>query len=348
MTINVGILGFAHGHVKSYCKSWRESSELGINLVAGWDHDAQRASDAADTFGITLSDSPETLLGRDDITAVVIAAETSMHADLAEQAARAGKAIIMQKPFAVTLEQADRIVAAVEQHKVPFTMAWLLRTDPQNQRIKELIESGTIGKVLMVRRRHGLSTHLWPNFEESWHVKPELNGSMWADDAAHPMDFLLWLLGEPVSVTAEIDTLLNPKIIEDNGIAIFRFADGTIAEVCSSFTCVAGENTTEVVGEKGVIIQNYGDVPSCNVPRDADSPGLKWYLHEDKQWHYSDIASPDTHSARIVGLSKPLADFLHGKREPIADVYAGRTALRMLLASQQSARDGRRVQLSEI
>src|SRR5690606_3536957 len=107
---------------------------------------------------------------------------------------------------------------------------------------------------------------------------------MWADDACHAIDFLYWLLGRPQSVMAEIATRINPRVPDDQGIAIFRYADGTLAEVDSSFTCVAGENTTEITCEGGVIIQNYGDAVSCNVPRPPGAVGLKWYLRDGEGW----------------------------------------------------------------
>jgi predicted dehydrogenase len=133
----------------------------------------------------------------------------------------------------------------------------------------------------------------------------------------------------------------------DNGIAIFRYPGGPLAEVVCSFTSVAAENTTEVTAEKGSIIQNYGDVPSCNVPRQAGAPGLKWYTTAAKGWTNSDIASPEGHGARIAGLSGPLAEFFHGRRQPIATAQEGRTSLRMTLACYVSVREGRRVRIDE-
>ncbi|MCX7048897.1 MAG: Gfo/Idh/MocA family oxidoreductase [Candidatus Sumerlaeota bacterium] len=270
-----------------------------------------------------------------------------MHADLVERAAAAHKQIILQKPISLTMAEADRIVAAVSRHGVPFTMAWQMRVDAQNLKIKELMQSGALGKVFMVRRRHGLPTHLWPNFTELWHVKPELNRDIWADDAAHAIDFLYWLLGAPETVTAEIASLHDPRVPMDTGIAVFRYKDGPLAEVCCSFACVAAENTTEVIAEKGSIIQNYGDVPSCNVPRPPDACGLKWYTTESSQWTYSDIPSPAAHGQRIAGLAAPLAEFLHGKRAPIATAEEGRAVLRMTLACYVSVREGRRARIDE-
>jgi len=343
--VHVGILGFAHGHVNSYCGRWRAEPSLGVRASAGWDHDAARLAAAAKQHGVEPCTTVEDLLRRPDIAAVVIAAETSMHADLVERAARAGKAIIVQKPLALTLEEADRIVAAVERHGVPFTVAWQMRADPQNLQMRSLVQGGSLGKVFMVRRRHGLSTHTWAGFENSWHVCPQHNRDIWADDSSHPIDWVYWMLGMPASVTAELGSLLNPKIPNDNGIAIFRFAGGAFAEVCCSFTSLAGENTTEIIAEKGVIIQNYGDAPSASAPRPAGAVGLKWYLHETRQWTHSPHASPAGQGERIAGLAGPLSEFLHGRRPAIATAREGRDVLRLVLACYDSARQGRRILL---
>ena len=345
MSINVGILGFAHGHVSVYCDEWLKMPGHPVKLIAGWDHDARRCGEAHTKYKFNVCTSPTDVLATPLLDAVVIGAETSLHAELVEAAAAARKRIILQKPLALTMDEADRIVADVTREEVPFTLAWQMRVDEQNLEMKHLVTSGQIGRVYMVRRRHGLSTHTWPGFEHTWHVKPELNRGMWADDASHAMDFILWLLGKPESVVAEIGTLRSPKVPDDHGIAVFRYKDGTFAEVVSSFTCLAGENTTEIVGEDGVIIQNYGDGPSCQVPRPPDAPGLKWLLKGDKGWTNSAIATPDNHRRRIEVLAPELLKFLRGERGPIATAEEGRTALAMTLACYESAATGRRVQI---
>jgi predicted dehydrogenase len=345
--IGVGVLGFAHGHVNSYCTQWRQRPEQGIALVAGWDHNAARLQTAATTHALRACATADDLLATPDIQAVVIGAETVHHADLVERAAAAGKTIVLQKPIALTVAEADRIVEAVARRGVAFTMAWQMRVDPQNIKIKEIMASGALGKVFMVRRRHGLAVHTWPNYRDLWHIDPKLNRDIWADDAAHAIDFIFWLLGAPESVTAETDTLFDPHMAMDNGVAVFRYAGGPLAEVCCSFTCTAAENTTEVIAEKGSIVQNYGDVPSCNVPRPADAIGLKWFTAQTGQWTYSDIPSPSTHGARIAGLAAPLAEFMHGERPAIATAAEGRTVLRMTLACHVSTRAGRRVRLDD-
>jgi predicted dehydrogenase len=197
--------------------------------------------------------------------------------------------------------------------------------------------------VFKLRRRHCLSTQQWKDFDKSWHVNPALNRDIFADDAAHAIDFIYWLRGMPASVVAELGTLLNPAIPNDNGIAVFRYADGSFAEASCSFVAVAGENATEVECEHGLIVENYGDGPSCSVPWPPGGIQLKWFLTAAKQWEISDL--PDIHQqgVRLEGLAAPLAEFLRGGRPAIATAEEGRDVLRMVLACYESAEQGRRV-----
>ncbi|MDI6829095.1 MAG: Gfo/Idh/MocA family oxidoreductase [Armatimonadota bacterium] len=343
--IKTAILGFAHGHVGLYCSEWIKHQEMGIRVIAGWDHEQSRAETYCTNFGLELAKSPEDILARDDVGAVVIAAETSMHADLVEKAAHAGKAIVLQKPIALTIKQANQIVEVVNENRVPFTLAWQMRVDPHNLQAKKLLESGEFGRVFQVRRRHCLTTQYMKDFDKSWHVNPELNRDIFSDDAAHPIDFIYWLFGMPISVYAELGTLLNPRVPNDNAIVLFRYPDGKMAEVSCSFVAVAGENTLEIICEHGVIIGNYGDGPS-NAARPEGAPQLKWWHEKDKIWHISDLPEIRGQGERIAGLAGPIAEFLHGKRPPIATAEEGRDVLQLVLACYDSAKHGRKVKLN--
>jgi predicted dehydrogenase len=295
---------------------------------------------------LPISDTPEDLLAENGIDSVIICAETLYHADLVEMAAKAGKKIILQKPIATTPADADRIVDAVKKYNVPFTLAWQMRVDPHNLKVRQLLESGKFGKILMIRRRHSLSTHLWNSFEKSWHVNPTLNHSIFADDAAHPADFIYWLLGMPESVFAEIVTTSNSLITGNNAIAVFRYPDGLLAEISCTFTAVAGENTLEILCENGTIVGNYGDQVSCITPRDPGVAQLKTYLHGDDTWTKIDLPDIYAQRERIQGLAVPLAEFLNGTRPGLATAEEGRDVLKMTMACVESADEGKRVLLN--
>lgn len=346
MSKKVAILGFAHGHVMSYGGKWVENPEMGVEVVAGWDHDAERLAKCAEKFpGMKQCATVEEAMEGAD--AVVISSETSLHVDLTEKAAAAGKAIICYKPMALTMEQADRMVAAVEKYQVPFTVAFQMRMDPQNIRIRELIQSEEIGATYLYRRRHGLSTHMWNGFDKTWHNNPEYNRDILADDSSHPVDMMNWIFGVPETVSAEISTMHNPAVPNDTAVLLFKYANGMIAEITCPFACTASEITTEVYGATGAIQQYYGDGVSTGLPRPEGQPGLKYFKAGDKEWTDSGIPSPKAHGERLAGEAQPLADFLNGKRDSICTVYEGRDDLRMVLACYLSAREGCRVRIDD-
>ena len=150
----------------------------------------------------------------------------------------------------------------------------------------------------------------------------------------------------PESVSCEMSTMVNPKIPNDNAVALFKYSDGMIAEISCSFTCSASEITTEVYCEQGTIQQYFGDNPATRLPRVENMPGLKWYREGDADWTDSQIPSPAAHGLRLGWQAKPLADFLAGG-ESICTAEEGRNTLRMVLACYVSAREGRRVYLDD-
>jgi predicted dehydrogenase len=316
MTLGIGTISTAHGHVNAYAAEIKNMADAAV--VAIWDDDAERGQRAAGNAGPYV-----------------------------EAAAAAGKDILLQKPMALTLADCDSIAEAVGTAGVRFSMAWQMRCDPQNQWMRDFVRSGKLGRVVMARRRHCLSTHLWPGFDSSWHVQPELNRGMFMDDAAHPVDWLHWMFGRPASVTAEIQTTLNPKVPDDNGAAIFRYDDGMLAILECSFTCAAADDTTNIYGEKGTVLQRWGDGPSCT-PHLAAGEGeraVRYRLVGDAAWTPVDIATPPGHGHRIRAVARPAVEFLLGEREAIATVEEGRANVEMLLACHESARTGGRVAL---
>ncbi len=344
MSIKLAILGSAHGHVMTYGAVWANDPSLGIEIVGLYDHDLDRREKNAAALKARPMELDDILADK-DITAVVISSETVYHAEYVEKAAEAGKAIICYKPMALNMEQADRIVAAVEKYNVPFTLGYQMRVDPQNLEMKRFVDEKTFGDVLMYRRRHSLATHTWADFDKSWHTDPQLNRDIFADDSAHPIDMLNWIFGLPESVMAEITTMTNIK--NDNGVALFKYPNGMIAEISCYFAASGAEITTEIYCRDGSIQQYYGDAVSANRARPEGLAGLKFVRNGESAWTDSDIASPPNHGERIKAQAYPFAEFLRGERGPICSCYEARNSLRMVLACYVSAQEGRRVRLDD-
>jgi len=343
--IGIGILSFAHGHVNAYAQQIRTFDDA--QLIACWDDDEARGRRQAETFGIPYFSRVEDVLSRPDIDCIIVASETNKHADLAIAAMEAGKGVLLQKPMAITLADCDRIIEMADRTGVWFSMAFQMRCDPQNIKMKELVQSGAIGRLGTIRRRHCipvLFSEAFVNGPSHWHTTAEANKGMFFDDATHALDWLVWMFGvSPVSVTAEIDNVLTDAAPDDTGAAIFRYPDGMFALIYNASVTWVGENTTEIYGDKGVIVQNHGDAVSASI-RPPCPIGVKLYQVDkaDQGWQDLGMPIPSSQGERIAGVARPFIDaFKAGV--PMCTAREGRLSIEMVLACYRSAETGQRV-----
>lgn len=341
--MRLGIVSFAHSHVNAYVEVIRDFPDA--EVVTGWDDDAERGRKQCDKYGLEFEPELDGLLARRDLDAVFVTSPTNRHAEHVVAAARAGKHVLLQKPMALTLADCDAIIATVRETGVKFSMCYQMRADPVNEKMKALLEEGAVGNVAIVRRRHAIPALLNPDFAQpgNWHIDPEQNMGMWMDDASHAADWFLWMLGMPRSVIAEIDNVVTHIAPDDNGVAVFRFSKGEMGVLLNSSTMLAAEATTEIYGDQGVIVQNYGDAPSSFLPRPLGAAALKIYRQGADDWERFDLPADTPHSERIRAVPRPLVDYLLGRRGPLATAEEGRACVEMILGSYQAARDGRRI-----
>ena len=341
--IGIGVISFAHGHAQAYCRRMLGYDD--VKLVSCWDDNIDRGQAAADAYGMRYSPHVEDVLNDPEVHGVIITTETNRHAEFAVAAAAAGKHILCQKPMALKLEDCDRMAAAAEAAGVKFVMAYQMRHDPSNIRIKELVMGGALGQISLLRRRHCIPMLFNDDFVNGpthWHIEPEKNMGMFMDDASHATDFIHWILGRPVSVMAEIDNTVTDVAPDDTGVAIYRFEGGAMAVLANSSVTLAGENTTEVYGDQGVLIQNYDDLVSTHLAPPG-AVALKLYTRERPEWQDLGIAIPPNHGERIAAVPRSFIDCLkHDLKSPVT-AEDGRVSVEMVLGAYRSAKEGRRV-----
>ena len=288
----------------------------------------------------------EDVLNHPGVDAVIVTCETNRHPAMVIAAAQAGKHILCQKPMALSLAECDQMAAAVEQAGVKFMMAHQMRHDPANMKMKEIVESGALGRISHMRRRHSIPVLLNEGFINGptrWHFDPAKNMGMFMDDASHATDFIHWMMGRPVSVMAEIQNTVTDFSPDDTGMAIYRFASGAMVSLLNSSVTLAGENTCEIYGDQGVLIQNHDDSPSTTPPLPPGATLLKMRTRQQPEWRDLGLPIPESHGARIAGVPKPFIECLQHDTEPPVTAHDGRVAVEMVLNAYQSAREGRRV-----
>jgi len=184
--VGVGIIGCG-GIGRWHGTSLRQLS--GVKLVALADPD-RMARDAAATFGVPLLDSAEALLARSDIELVSICTPPQAHAALIEAAAAAGKHVLVEKPIATTLADADRAVASCRTHGVQLGVVHQQRAQSSTRALHQLAEAGAFGRPLLATAHHTWFKTRAQLAHDGWRGDAAAGGGLLLDQAIHAIDLL--------------------------------------------------------------------------------------------------------------------------------------------------------------
>jgi len=257
--LRIAILGVAHYHANFWTRAFLSSADA---VVAGaHDPEPERLRAFATTHGIAAFERIDELLALSD--AVAICSETAAHPALVREAAARGLPVLCEKPLGATRAQCDEIAASVAESGIRFMQSFPKRFDPVNHEIAALLRDGAIGRATMVRIRHGHSHGFDPEFRRGWFVDPARSGGgTLLDEGVHAADFLNWLFGLPVSAYATTSSSTFRLPVEDAAAAIFRYADGMIAEIATSWAFAAADTSIEIYGTEGTILLGGVDIAS--------------------------------------------------------------------------------------
>lgn len=334
----IAILSFAHYHANFWAEAFQECPTT--ELVAIWDDDHARGQQAADQFGVPFQ--PDLTRTLETCDAVAICSQTVQHPKLVELSATAGKAVLCEKPIATDMAGADRIAKAVARTGVMYMQSFPKRLDPISQEVRELVTSGELGRIHLVRIRHGHGYGLQEDFKNRWYVDPILaGGGALLDEGVHGADFLNWLFGMPESVIATTsDAVLNLGV-EDSGLAVFSYSNGMNAELVASFLFTAADSSIEIYGTSGTLLLSGVDLASRDITTAGflrsytESSGSRaWRVHDTvPQFKIGQFHQQNAHAfARCLETSSP----------PPASFNEGRAALSMITKAYAAAQSGQR------
>jgi myo-inositol 2-dehydrogenase/D-chiro-inositol 1-dehydrogenase len=248
--IGAGRIGSSHAQVVA-------ERVPGAVLAAVADPRQEAAEALARQYGATAFTDPLDLVADPDVDGVVIAASSQSHADLIIAAAAAGKPIFCEKPASLTLEEADRALAAVAEAGVILQVGFNRRFDRGFRAAHDAIAAGSIGSVQLMRsltRDPGLAN---PGAVPPW--------TIFLQTLIHDFDTLLWLNpgAEPVEVYATADALVAPGFKEagllDTAVVVITFDNGARAVAEASFSAAYGYDVrAEVFGSSGMVSAGGG------------------------------------------------------------------------------------------
>ncbi|MBC2726065.1 Gfo/Idh/MocA family oxidoreductase [Desulfosporosinus sp.] len=273
-----------------------------------------------------------------------IATESGKHAQIALDCIKTGCNIIIEKPMAMSLEEADAIIKAADETGVKVCACHQNRFNKSIQKIREAMEEGRFGRLF-----HGTAHIRWNRSEGYYKQAPwrgtwEQDGGALMNQCIHNIDLLRWMMGDDISEVMAYTDRLNHDYIqaEDLGMALIKFKNGSygIVEGTTNIYPQNLEETLYIFGGSGTI---KAGGKSVNIIEE-------WHFADGKDDAEEVKAKYNENPSNVYGfghtpLYADVIDAINNNRQPYIDARAGRSALELVLAIYKSSAEGKPVEL---
>jgi len=328
--------------------SRRHSDLLGGNhidrarLVAVCDVLKPRADALATKFGVDAYDDIDKFLARKDMDAVAVLTPSGMHAQHAIACARAGKHVVVEKPMALRLQDADDMIRACDEAGVKLFVVKQNRFNVPVIKAREAFEAGRFGRLVLgtVRVRWCRDQAYYD--QDTWRGTWAYDGGVLTNQASHHIDMLEWFFGDVVSVHARATTALVKVETEDTAVATLKFRNGALG-IIEATTAVRPrdlEGSLSILGEKGVV----------------EIAGFA--VNQIRHWSFVDTLPSDKLVVEKFSVNPPnvygfghqayyqhVVDCLLHQRAALVDGLQGRKSLELISALYESIETGQEVAL---
>jgi len=275
---------------------------------------------------------------------VAIATESGKHAEIALDCLERGANLIIEKPIALSLEDADKIIKKAEEKGVVVCANHQNRFNKSIQKIRQALENGDFGKLM-----HGTAHIRWNRGKDYYTQAPwrgtwEQDGGALMNQCIHNIDLLRWMMGDEVEEVCAYTDNLNHDFIqaEDLGMALVKFKNGSygIIEGTTNIYPRNLEETLYIFGQKGTVKaggKSVNIIEEWNFENNDENP-------EEVKKEHSEMPE-NIYGFGHNPLYTDVINAIKSGTKPLVDAEAGKRALEMVLAIYKSAAEGRPVKL---
>ena len=345
--VGCGVIGQVHARAIS--------RTAGAALTVTVDLDETVARELAEQYGASPASALRDALLRDDVDAVAVCTPSGNHADLAIQALAAGKHVVIEKPVDVSIEAALRLKDAMAASDRTVTVISQHRFDRSALVVRDAIQRQHFGAITS-----GLASVAWWR-SQSYYDSGDWRGTVSMDgggalmnQAIHTIDLLVWMMGQPVEVTAYGGLLAHQGIeVEDTAVAIVRFESGALAVIHGTTAAYPGLSArVQVHGTLGSAIIDDDKLEFFHVASSGDAGESSVYGAGLSSNQASQVLPDQGLAGQMTGADPAAlsdahdlqyADFVDAVatgREPQVTVGSAITTLQVILAIYESARSG--------
>jgi UDP-N-acetyl-2-amino-2-deoxyglucuronate dehydrogenase len=313
----------------------------GLALGAVCDSDETRAKAVGIERGVPAFTSLDKMVKEAAIDVVAVCTPSGLHPEHGIAAARAGKHVICEKPMALSLESADKLIAACDEARVKLFVVKQNRLNPPVRLLKRAVERGRFGRMFLAN-----VTVRWQRPQEYYDAEPwrgtwKLDGGAIMNQASHYVDLIQWMVGPVQSVRAKTATQARKIEAEDSGVAVLKFASGALGVIEVNVLTYPRnyEGSITLIGETGTV--KIGGTAVNKV----EHWSFAEYDDDDKLVETGSIntSPPTVYGFGHEGYYRNVLAVLRGEAQAETDGRAGRRSLALILAIYESARTGREI-----
>ena len=314
-------------------------------VVAVYTRQAEKARAFAEKHKIgQWYDDMDRIINESGCEVVDICLPNYLHAPAVMKAAAAGKHIIIEKPLAVTLEEADSMIAVCKKAGVKLMYAEELCFAPKYERVRQLVKEGAVGDIYMMKQSE---KHSGPHSD--WFYDHTLaGGGVLMDMGCHALAWFRWMMNNSAvkSVYATMQTVLHKGRTkgEDNSVVILEFENGVTAVAENSWAKQGGmDDKCEVYGTGGVI---YADLFMGNAALAYSKNGFGYALEKaDTTVGWSFPIFEEAFNQGYPHELKHFIDCVRNNKEPLVTGEDGRAVLEIIYAAYAAAGQGKKIML---
>ena len=310
-------------------------------LAAVMDRDPACARAVAAKYNARALDQVEELLALPEIEAVYIATPNCFHKDQVIAAARAGKHVLVEKPLALTLADAEEMVAECRRSGVLLMAGYMMRFHAHHRELQRMIAAGDLGQVVYGRTQ---LTCWYPPIPDAWRQDPALGGGgAWMDMGSHCIDLLEMWLGPVRRLAAFSRCLTHGYPVDDSATVLCEFDSGAqgVVEVNYNVPDEAGQNSLEIRGTRGVVTADH------TIGQGAGG-NMTAYLYDQDGYSAAQERSGENGARAVVvepvnpyrAEVEHLAECIRSGQEPLNNGAHALHNLRLCLAAYEAARTG--------
>jgi len=322
----IGLKGIGQTHLNAIVSAGE------AELLAVADINEEVGTSVASKYGVEWYKDYEKMLERKDLDVVTICTPHFLHAPMAIEALEYGKHVLVEKPMAVTVSEADGMITKAGRQGLKLGVVFQLRTSPLYREIKRLIETGELGHVYRVCMEACVFRTQTYYDADAWRGKwATEGGGVLINQVIHYLDLLQWLVGQPAELQGRIGTLLHDIEVEDIASATIQFENGAHGVIQVSTVDLPEKVRYEICADKGKIITEDDEAKRAVLDK-----SIQEYMSQSKpsprpeiQWNeMKEERKPLGHTVVIKDFTEAILE----NREPLVTGEDGRTALEIVNA----------------